>query len=116
MSKRSKKQRRIRAVDDDDGRPQTHNKSAKSRKKQSNFTSDLVDTSRTNTKRLRYEANQVQRGKAPGFGKEKGSGPGFGKERGKGPGFGKGKGKVGGKPKGKTFGKPQAPKKGGKRK
>lgn len=112
MAKRSKKQRRIRAVDDDDRSHTQTNKQGKSRKKQSNFANDLVDTSRTATKRLRYEANQAQKGKGPGFGK----GPGKGKAPMKGKGPMKAKGKsVGGKPKGKTFGKPQASKKGGKK-
>ncbi|XP_050671446.1 probable ATP-dependent RNA helicase DDX27 [Leptidea sinapis] len=98
VAKRNKKQRRIRAVEDDDERPtQGRHRAGKPKKKQTNFASDLTDTSKSSAKRLRYDANRVQKGKP----------------------LPKGKGKpVKGmnKPKGKTFGKPQAPKKGGKRK
>ncbi|XP_034826008.1 probable ATP-dependent RNA helicase DDX27 [Maniola hyperantus] len=103
MAKRNKKQRRIRAVEDDDDRParSANKNSNKARKKQTNFASDLTDTSRTSTKRLRYEANRVQKGKPLQRGKP----------------MQKGRGKaIKGKPKGKTFGKPQASKQGPRRK
>ncbi|CAG4939021.1 unnamed protein product [Colias eurytheme] len=103
MAKRKKKQPRIRAVEDDDDRPRQNKKQGKPKKKQSNFANDLTDTSKASTKRLRYDANRVQKGKPLQNGKPmqkgKGSGP-------------KGKNK----PKGKSFGKPQGPKQGGKRK
>ncbi|XP_026728502.1 probable ATP-dependent RNA helicase DDX27 isoform X2 [Trichoplusia ni] len=64
MEKRKKKQRRIRAVDDNDDLPKQRPKTAnKSKKKQSNFATDLTDTSRTAAKRLRYDANKAQKGK-----------------------------------------------------
>ncbi|XP_052744151.1 probable ATP-dependent RNA helicase DDX27 isoform X2 [Bicyclus anynana] len=99
MEKRKKKQKRIRAVEEDDERPArtANRKPNKSKKKQSNFASDLTDTSRTSTKRLRYEANRVQKGKPLQNGKP----------------FQKGKGKT---TKGKTFGKPQSGKKGSRKK
>ncbi|XP_045762672.1 probable ATP-dependent RNA helicase DDX27 [Maniola jurtina] len=103
MAKRNKKQRRIRAVEDDDDRPaRSGNKNSnKARKKQTNFASDLTDTSRTSTKRLRYEANRVQKGKPLQRGKP----------------LQKGRGKATkGKPKGKTFGKPQVSKRGPRKK
>ncbi|XP_038218422.1 probable ATP-dependent RNA helicase DDX27 [Zerene cesonia] len=103
MAKRKKKQPRIRAVEDDDDRPRQNRKSAKPKKKQSNFTNDLTDTSKASTKRLRYDANRVQKGKPLQSGKS------MQKGKGNGP---KGKNK----PKGKTFGKPQGSKQGGKRK
>lgn len=102
MAKSKFKQRRIRAVDNDEDRPskhKSHQKTGKSRKKGSNFANDLTDTSRSAIKRLRYDANRVQKGKglpAKGKGKAK---PGLGKSN-----------------KGKTFGKPQAPKSNGRRK
>ncbi|XP_048484168.1 probable ATP-dependent RNA helicase DDX27 [Plutella xylostella] len=113
MAKRKTKQRRIRAVDDDEDRaPRGPGapKAAKSKKKLSNFANDLTDTSRSTTKRLRYDANRVQKGKPLGP-KGKGKGP---PQKGKGtPGKGKGgPGKGKGPPKGKTFGKPQAAKAG----
>lgn len=98
MAKRQKKQRRIRAVDDDDRPSRQPNKNTNKSKKHTNFANDLVDTSRNTTKRLRYDANQAQRGKALG-------------KRG-----GKGKPVKGKPPKGKTFGKPQAGKGGKNRK
>lgn len=103
ISKRKNKQGRIRAVDDDDHRDRMPRKAGskpaagKSKKKQSNFANDLTDTSRSAAKRLRYDANKVQKGKS------------F-------PPKGKGK-TVNGRSqsqKGKAFGKPQA-KKGGKK-
>ncbi|CAH2057037.1 unnamed protein product, partial [Iphiclides podalirius] len=98
MAKRKKKQRRIRAVDDEDDGLTARRNNARSKKKQTNFATDLTDTSRTAAKRLRYDANQAQKGK--GFPlKAKAKGP-------------KGKGSK----KSKTFGKPQAPKQGGRRK
>lgn len=103
MAKRKKKQKRIRAVEDDDDRPARNaNKNAnKARKKQTNFANDLADTSRTSAKRLRYEANRIQKGKPLQKGKQ----------------LQKGKGRpMKGKPKGKTFGKPQTPKQGPRRK
>ncbi|KAI5633267.1 DEAD/DEAH box helicase domain-containing protein [Phthorimaea operculella] len=104
MAKRKKKPQRIRAVEDDDDRQNRgQQRNNKHKRKQSNFATDLTDTSRQNTKKLRYDANQAQKGKL-NFGK-KGKGPGGPK----GPKGGKG-------PKGKTFGKPQAPKKGGRNK
>lgn len=110
MAKRKKKQTRIRAVDDNDDRPERQNKkSNKSQKKKSNFALDLTDTSNSTAKRLRYDANQVQKGK---FQKGRFNGP-DGKKGKKGR-DGKGKG-----PKGKTgkaFGKPQAPRAGRKKK
>nr|XP_032524197.1 probable ATP-dependent RNA helicase DDX27 [Danaus plexippus plexippus] len=90
MAKRQKKQKRIRAVEDDDERPAQRQKQGK-RKKQTNFANDLTDVSKASTKKLRYDANRVQKGKPLQNGK-----------------FQKGKA-VKGK-KGKTFGKPQAPK------
>ncbi|CAK1590909.1 unnamed protein product [Parnassius mnemosyne] len=99
MAKRKKKQRRIRAVEDDDDRPQFRgNSAAKNKKKQSNFATDLTDTSKAATKRLRYDANRMQKGK--GLPQKKGKGP----LKGKGPN------------KSKTFGKPQAPKQGARKK
>lgn len=88
LAKRNKKQRRIRAVEDDEDRVPRQRSKQKNKKKQSNFANDLTDTSRTAAKRLRYDANQVQKGKS------------FGPKKGK-PLKGKGK------PKGKAFGKPQ---------
>nr|XP_037873905.1 probable ATP-dependent RNA helicase DDX27 isoform X2 [Bombyx mori] len=96
LAKRNKKQRRIRAVGDDD-ETQAPRKINKPKKKQTNFAVDLTDTSKKATKRLRYDANLVQKGKSP-------RGP-----KGKGPQKGKGQ-------KGKTFGKPTAPKNSGRRK
>lgn len=93
MAKRKKKLPRIKAIEDDDDRPKPRQKQNK-KKKQTNFATDLVDTSQNMAKRLRYDANQAQ--KTKGIGK-------------KGKPF---KGKV---PKGKTFGKPQAGKQGKKR-
>ncbi|XP_063388221.1 probable ATP-dependent RNA helicase DDX27 isoform X1 [Cydia fagiglandana] len=114
MAKRNKKQNRIRAVEDKDDRPRVHKQ--KTKRKQSNFASDLTDTSRAATKRLRYDANRVQKGKPLGpKGKGKPAGP-KGKPMGKGkPAKGGAKGK-GNPQKGKAFGKPQAPKQGGRRK
>ncbi|XP_045505039.1 probable ATP-dependent RNA helicase DDX27 isoform X2 [Colias croceus] len=103
MAKRKKKQPRIRAVEDDDDRPRQNKKQGKPKKKQSNFANDLTDTSKASTKRLRYDANRVQKGKPLQNGKP------MQKGKGNGP---KGKNK----PKGKSFGKPQGPKQGGKRK
>ncbi|XP_053618325.1 probable ATP-dependent RNA helicase DDX27 [Plodia interpunctella] len=100
MAKSKKKQRRIRAVDNDD-RPQTVRQPSK-KKKVSNFTNDLTDTSKNAAKRLRYDANLVQKGKMPKGGPQRGKG--F-----KGKGQQKGKGLAKGK---KAFGKPQAPKSG----
>ncbi|XP_026750382.2 probable ATP-dependent RNA helicase DDX27 [Galleria mellonella] len=105
MAKRKKKQRRIRTVDDDDDRPQIpQKKSFKNKnKKQNNFANDLTDTSQKAAKRLRYDANKVQKGKGL---HQKGKGQsskGKGTPQ-KGKGFAKGKNK--------TFGKPQAPKQG----
>ncbi|KAJ0171349.1 hypothetical protein K1T71_012899 [Dendrolimus kikuchii] len=97
MAKRKKKQRRIRAVDDEDDRPAQQRHKQKNKKKQTNFANDLTDTSRTATKRLRYNANQAQKGKS------------FGPKKGK-PLKGKGKSK------GKSFGKPQTPKQGNRKK
>lgn len=109
MEKRKKKQRRIRAVEDNDDQPQHRpNKTFnKSKKKQSNFATDLTDTSRAAAKRLRYDANKAQKGnKGPQ------RGPKGIPKKGKG-----GPGKPGkGKPGAKTFGKPQAGKQGGRRK
>uniref|UniRef100_A0A2A4JES4 RNA helicase n=1 Tax=Heliothis virescens TaxID=7102 RepID=A0A2A4JES4_HELVI len=98
MEKRKKKQRRIRAVDDNDDLPQQRPKTFnKSKKKQSNFATDLTDTSRAAAKRLRYDANKAQKGaKGPHKGPNKGKAPFKGKGPGKGPA------------KSKTFGKPQA--------
>ncbi|XP_014366734.2 probable ATP-dependent RNA helicase DDX27 [Papilio machaon] len=100
MAKRKKKQRRIKAVDDnDDERSQLrNNQKPKNKKKQSNFANDLTDTSRAAAKRLRYDANRVQKGVK------------FPQKKGKGPAKGKGPNKS------KSFGKPQAPKQGGRRK
>ncbi|KAG6453895.1 probable ATP-dependent RNA helicase DDX27 [Manduca sexta] len=111
LAKRKKKQRRIKAVDDDDDRPNQQSKNKhRNKKKQSNFASDLTDTSRKTAKRLRYDANLVQKGKAPHM-----KGKGNPKKGAKGPKSQKGP--KGGKPqKGKAFGKPQAPKQGGRRK
>lgn len=95
MAKRKKKQRRIRTVEEDDERPAKKQDKHKSKKKQTNFASDLTDTSRSATKRLRYDANRVQKGK---------------------PLQDKGKFKGKGKSKGKSFGKPQAPKQNARRK
>ncbi|CAH4023860.1 unnamed protein product [Pieris brassicae] len=97
VAKGKKKQRRIRTVEEDDERPMQRKNAAKPRKKQSNFANDLTDTSKSSTKRLRYDANRVQKGKPihPGREKQKGKGAPI-----------KGKNK----PKGKSFGKPQAPK------
>ncbi|KAL0861330.1 hypothetical protein ABMA27_008887 [Loxostege sticticalis] len=109
MAKRKKKTRRIRAVEDDDERPAPAHHANKQHKKRSNFANDLTDTSRSATKRLRYDANVIQKGKGPQakkFAKGTGKGP-------KGPG-GKGPKGPGGKgPKKpvkakKVFGKPQA--------
>ncbi|KAM3955940.1 dead-box helicase Rs1 [Aphomia sociella] len=108
MAKRQKKQRRIRAVDDNDDRaPAPQKKPFKPKKKQSNFANDLTDTSRNAAKRLRYDANRVQKGKGlPQKGKGKGAPQ-------KGKGLQKGKGTPQkGKGRNKTFGKPQAPKRG----
>ncbi|XP_050355844.1 probable ATP-dependent RNA helicase DDX27 [Nymphalis io] len=92
MVKRKKKLRRIRAIDDDDDRPAPNkNKQTKKRKKQTNFASEFTDTSKASTKRLRYDANRVQKGKPLQNGKSK---------------------PMKGKPKGKTFGKPQGPNQG----
>lgn len=110
MAKRKKKQKRIRAVDDDDDRPQqTNKKPNKFKKKQSNFAIDLTDTSKSTAKRLRYDANQAQKGKFQngrfrGPNEKKGQ---IGKD-------GKGKGQKG--KTGKTFGKPKAPKAGSRKK
>ncbi|OWR47703.1 putative ATP-dependent RNA helicase DDX27, partial [Danaus plexippus plexippus] len=62
MAKRQKKQKRIRAVEDDDERPAQRQKQGK-RKKQTNFANDLTDVSKASTKKLRYDANRVQKGK-----------------------------------------------------
>ncbi|XP_072948297.1 probable ATP-dependent RNA helicase DDX27 [Epargyreus clarus] len=99
LHKGKEKLRRIRAVDDNDDRPQRQSNNPKPKKKQSNFANDLTDTSRAATKRLRYDANRVQKG----IGLPQAKGP----NKSKGPQKGKGKG-MKGKPKGKTFGKPQA--------
>ncbi|XP_046973500.1 probable ATP-dependent RNA helicase DDX27 [Vanessa cardui] len=96
MVKRKKKLRRIRTMEDDDDRPApSKNKQSKKRKKQTNFASEFTDTSKASTKRLRYDANRVQKGKPLQNGKGK---------------------PVKGKPKGKTFGKPQGPKQGARKK
>ncbi|CAH2097485.1 unnamed protein product [Euphydryas editha] len=96
MVKRKKKLRRIRAMDDDDDRPAPNkNKQTNKRKKQTNFASEFTDTSKASTKRLRYDANRVQKGLPLQNGKGK---------------------PMKGKPKGKAFGKPQAPKQGARRK
>ncbi|XP_063833471.1 probable ATP-dependent RNA helicase DDX27 [Ostrinia nubilalis] len=99
MAKRKKKTRRIRAVDDDDDRPApAHSK--KQNKKRSNFANDLTDTSRATTKRLRYDANVIQKGKGPQAKK-------FGKKP-KGPAKGpKGPGKPANVKAKKVFGKPK---------
>lgn len=124
MAKRTKKQRRIRAVEDDDDRPRFNaNKQNKTKKKkQTNFANDLTDTSRSATKRLRYDANKAQKGlgEKPGKKPPGKPGKGFGVKSGKRGGGKPGKG-VGGKPgKGKpskAFGKPQTAKNsGGRRK
>ncbi|XP_041974712.1 probable ATP-dependent RNA helicase DDX27 [Aricia agestis] len=97
VAKRNKKQRRIRAVEEDDeDRPARKKNKAAGKRKQSNFANDLTDTSKNATKRLRYDANRVQKGK-----------PVHGRGA-------QGKGKFN-KNKGKTFGKPQAPKNGRKK-
>ncbi|XP_068624912.1 probable ATP-dependent RNA helicase DDX27 [Battus philenor] len=99
MAKRKKKQRRIKAVDDNDEEPRFRGPmKTKNKKKQSNFANDLTDTSRAATKRLRYDANRVQKG------------IGLPHKKGKGPQKGKGANKN------KTFGKAQAPKQNGRRK
>ncbi|CAG9570830.1 unnamed protein product [Danaus chrysippus] len=90
MAKRQKKQKRIRAVEDDDERP-IHKQKQGKRKKQTNFANDLTDVSNASTKKLRYDANRVQKGKPLQNGKFQKGKPAKGK-------------------KGKTFGKPQAPK------
>ncbi|XP_026490193.2 probable ATP-dependent RNA helicase DDX27 [Vanessa tameamea] len=96
MVKRKKKLRRIRTMEDDDDRPAPNkNKQSKKRKKQTNFASEFTDTSKASTKRLRYDANRVQKGKPLQNGKGK---------------------PVKGKPKGKTFGKPKGPKQGARKK
>lgn len=70
---------------------------------------DLTDTSKSTAKRLRYDANQAQKGK---FQNGRFKGPdGKMSSRGK---DGKGKGQKG--KSGKTFGKPQAPKAGSRKK
>lgn len=98
MVKRKKKLRRIRTMDDDDDRPAPNkNKQTNKRKKQTNFASEFTDTSKASAKRLRYDANRVQKGLPLQNGKGK-------------PTKGKPKGK------GKTFGKPQAPKQGARKK
>lgn len=80
MAKRNKKQGRIRAVDDNDDRPRINNKKQnKTKKKQSNFATDLTDTSRSAAKRLRYDANKAQKGKGIGGKMGKGTGGKFGK-------------------------------------
>ena len=102
VAKRSNKQRRIRAVEDDDRPHNDRGKQQKTKKKKlSNFATDLTDTSKSATKRLRYDANQVQKGKFP-----KGKGK-FQKNEGKGKANGKG---------GKAFGKPKTAKAGGRKK
>ncbi|XP_045455888.1 probable ATP-dependent RNA helicase DDX27 [Melitaea cinxia] len=98
MVKRKKKLRRIRTMDDDDDRPAPNkSKQTNKRKKQTNFASEFTDTSKASAKRLRYDANRVQKGLPLQNGKGK-------------PTKGKPKGK------GKTFGKPQAPKQGPRKK
>ncbi|CAB3249056.1 unnamed protein product [Arctia plantaginis] len=116
MAKRTKKQRRIRAVEDDDDRPRfnANKQNITKKKKQTNFANDLTDTSRSATKRLRYDANKTQKGK--GIGERPGKKPtgkpskGFGGKPGKGGGGKPGKGKPS-----KAFGKPQASKNSGAR-
>ncbi|RVE50799.1 hypothetical protein evm_004548 [Chilo suppressalis] len=109
VAKRKKKMRRIRAVDDEEERPQRNQNRPKHKKNKSNFANDLTDTSKSATKRLRYDANRAQKGFPP-----KGKGGKIRGPPGKGPG-GKNKGAQGkgSKSKAKTaFGKPQAPKQG----
>lgn len=109
MAKRKKKQKRIRAMDDDNDRPQqTNKKPNKFKRKQSNFAMDLTDTSKSTAKRLRYDANQAQKGKFQnGFKDPSGKKGQKGKD-------GKGKAQKG--KSGKAFGKPQAPKAGSRKK
>ncbi|CAK1543490.1 unnamed protein product [Leptosia nina] len=91
LAKGKKKQRRIRAVEEDDDRPtQRKNTGMKPKKKLTNFTNDLTDTSKSSTKRLRYDANRVQKGKPLQRPMQKGKGkPNKGNNKSKGKTFGK---------------------------
>lgn len=115
LSKSKHKQRRIRAVDDKEENipKQNARQNKKSRKKQSNFANDLTDTSRTATKRLRYDANQMQKGKGPFSGKSMQNKGKFSQNKGKmGPNKGKGNPGKDNAGKRKSFGKPKAAKQG----
>ncbi|XP_077284561.1 dead-box helicase Rs1 [Arctopsyche grandis] len=103
LSKRNKKQKRIRTVYDNDDLNQKAKAGLK--RKASNFTDDLTDVSRKGAKRMRYDANvrqkEIKTGKVHQRGGKKPNKMAGGNRKGKGIKS----------PKGKAFGKPQRGKK-----